>query len=154
MKQYVVRRATTNDATAVQSLTMRAYSKWVEVIGREPGPMKVNYDLAVRNHLIDLYEEKGDLLGLIEMIPFEDYLSIENLAVAPEAQGRGIGEILLANADLEAVSQGCSEIRLYTNLAFESNLLYYEKKGFQKFMREPIETGGFAIHMKKRVRDR
>jgi hypothetical protein len=62
-------------------LSRAAYAKWVPLIGRELMPMTVNYERAVTEHVIDLYEEGGELLALIEMIPMRDHLLIENIAV-------------------------------------------------------------------------
>ena len=54
-----LRRATLADATTIRDLTRQAYAKWVPLIGREPRPMTVNYDRAVVDHMIDLYEVDG-----------------------------------------------------------------------------------------------
>jgi GNAT superfamily N-acetyltransferase len=52
------------------------------------------------------------------------YLLLDNVAVLPAAQGRGIGARLLALADEQARSLGLGEIRLYTNEAITENLAY------------------------------
>jgi hypothetical protein len=60
------RRATSADAASVRALTRAAYAKWVSLIGREPKPMTADYGRAVSQHVIDLYERNGELLGLVE----------------------------------------------------------------------------------------
>jgi GNAT superfamily N-acetyltransferase len=61
--------------------------------------MTADYDKAVVNNVIDLLEEDGRPIALIEMIPelsFEPaHLLIENIAVMPERHGEGIGSVLL-----------------------------------------------------------
>jgi hypothetical protein len=61
----ILRRAVLSDASAVRELSKAAYAKWVPLIGREPMPMTANYEREVMEHLIDLYEEGGELLALI-----------------------------------------------------------------------------------------
>jgi hypothetical protein len=64
-----LRRATPADAPAVRDLTRAAYARWVPVIGREPGPMNADYDLAVRDHMVDLLHLGSELAALIECGP-------------------------------------------------------------------------------------
>src|SRR4051794_24083398 len=90
-----LRRAGPADAEAIAALTRDAYAKWIPVIGRAPKPMSADYDVAVREHLIDLLYAEGILVALIECIRQPDHLLIENLAVAPSAQGRGHGKRLM-----------------------------------------------------------
>lgn len=75
---FQIRRATANNAPEVALLTRAAYAKWVPVIGREPLPMKADYETAVREHRIDLLHVDGVLAGLVEMIPEPQWLLIEN----------------------------------------------------------------------------
>jgi hypothetical protein len=63
-----LQRATPADAPAVRQLVREAYTKWVPVLGREPMPMRADYDLAVREHEVDLAYVGGELAGLIEVI--------------------------------------------------------------------------------------
>ncbi len=71
--------ATPEDAGVIRSLTRKAYSKWVPVVGREPKPMTADYAAAVNNR-IDLLYVDGKLAALIEMLPKADHLLIENVA--------------------------------------------------------------------------
>ena len=93
MQGSKLRRATAADAANIRALTRAAYAKWVPVIGREPLPMTADYDLAVVEHIIDLLEEDGQLLALIEVIPKATHLLIENVAVRSDQQGKGHGVI-------------------------------------------------------------
>lgn len=131
MKDIVLRRATPTDAGAIRALSRDAYAKWVPLIGREPLPMTADYDRAVAEHLIDLLEEDGQLLALIEMIPQTDHLLIKNIAVRPDQQGKGLGDRLLQHAESVVRSLGLEEIRLYTNAAFTSNIAFYAKRGYE-----------------------
>jgi N-acetylglutamate synthase-like GNAT family acetyltransferase len=145
------RRATAIDATAVQTLTRAAYAKWVPLIGREPKPMTADYAHAVRAHVVDLYERDGELLGLVEMIPQSDHLLIENIAVRPDQQGKGVGDILLMHAEACARSLGLGEARLYTNAMFAANLAFYAKRGYAEFRRETLAPGAVVVHMRKPI---
>jgi ribosomal protein S18 acetylase RimI-like enzyme len=125
----------------------------VPLIGREPLPMTADYEAAVRKHRIDLLHLGGEPVALIEMIPGADHLLIENVAVSPAHQGRGLGRRLMAHAEAVAMALGHPEIRLYTNKLFAENLRLYEKLGY-RLDREETWTGGVVVHMSKPVRAR
>lgn len=112
--------------------------------------MTADYAEAVKNHRIDLLYLDGKLAALIEMIPKADYLLIENVAVSPAFQGRGLGRKLMAHAEQIAASLGHSEIKLYTNKLFAENVQLYQKLGYG-IDREEEFRGGFRVHMSKPV---
>jgi ribosomal protein S18 acetylase RimI-like enzyme len=145
-----IRRATPGDAGAISTLTHRAYAKWLPILGRKPKPMTADYDQAVREHLIDLLFVGNSLAALVETIPAADHLLIENLAVAPDFQGRGYGRRLAMHAEELARSLGHGEIRLYTNKLFAANVALYRRLGYGIDREEPFK-GGFLMHMSKRV---
>jgi len=146
-----LRRATASDAAAVRALTRAAYAKWVPLIGREPKPMTADYERTVAEHWIDLWEEDGELLGLIETIPAPDHLLIENLAVRPDQQANGLGDRLLRHAEALAASLGVAEVRLYTNAAFAANLAFYARRGYAEYRRDELGPGRIVVHMRKRI---
>jgi len=149
MTQFTsIRRATLEDAPAIRELTRAAYAKWVPVIGREPKPMTTDFSVAIQHHMIDLLSENLTLAGLIETVPADDHLLIENVAVAPEFQGRGYGRALLAHADALSRAMGRVEIRLYTNSRFTENLALYMRYGYVETHRAP-SVRGIIVHMSK-----
>ena len=143
-----LRKGVAADAAAIRELTRSAYAKWVPVIGREPLPMTADYVEAIRNHRFDLLYVDGKLAALIETIPKADHLLIENVAVSPPLQGRGLGRKLLAHAEKVAALLGFNEIKLYTNKLFAENVELYRKLGY-RVDREDAFKGGFVVHMSK-----
>jgi ribosomal protein S18 acetylase RimI-like enzyme len=143
-----LRRAAADNAAAVRALTRAAYAKWVPLIGREPKPMQADYERAVREHRVDLAVLTDELAGLIETIEQPDHLLIENVAVAPAFQGRGLGRRLMAHAEQLALELGRTELRLYTNARFTENVALYRRLGY-RLDREETGPLGVAVHMSK-----
>jgi ribosomal protein S18 acetylase RimI-like enzyme len=149
MTDTSIRIATADDIPAIAALTRLAYAKWVPVIGREPLPMKTDYAQAFAVHRFDLRFEDAALVGLIETVPQERLLLIENVAVDPSAQHRGHGRALMAHAERLAAEAGLDGTRLYTNARFTDNLTLYAALGYA-VEREETLNGGVAVHMVKR----
>jgi molybdopterin-guanine dinucleotide biosynthesis adapter protein len=145
------RRAGKDDATAVQQLTRDVYAKWIPIIGREPKPMLANYETAVLHHWIDLFEQHGKLVSLIEMIPKSDHLYVENIAVSETHQGQGLARNMLDHATSLAKAAGLPELRLLTNKAFAANLALYDRLGFESYAEIPFPGGGTTVHFRKPV---
>lgn len=144
-------RAGPADADAVRRLTRDAYAQWIPVIGREPLPMQADYENAVREHEIDLLYADDRLVALIEVFRMPDHLFIENIAVSPEHQGRGLGRHLLRHAEAKARIAGLTMLRLLTNQAFASNVRLYRAVGFRIDRTEPHFGGGTTVHMSKEL---
>ncbi|RWP01264.1 N-acetyltransferase, partial [Mesorhizobium sp.] len=123
---------------------------WVPVIGREPLPMRADYDKAVAEHPFDLAVEDDRIVGMIETVLAEDHLWIENVCVAPDAQGRGIGRLLLELAERKAIEAGRAELRLLTNGAFAANVSLYKRQGYIVDREEPF-MNGMTVHMSKKL---
>ena len=146
-----IRRAGAEDAAAVLALSRAAYAQWVPLIGREPKPMTADYAQAIRAHRVDLYEVDGVLEGLIELIVEPDHLLVENVAVRPGGQRRGLGAALMLHAEAVAAGLGLDEIRLYTNRAFVSNIEFYGRRGYVVTGRQAFPAGGEIVFMAKRL---
>jgi len=138
------------DAAAIRDIVRSAYAKWVPVIGREPLPMRADYGKAVAEHPFELAVVESRIVGMIETTLADDHLWIENVCVAPQAQGRGIGRLLLERAEQQALEAGRPELRLLTNGAFEANVLLYKKHGYTIDREEPF-MGGMTVYMSKRL---
>jgi ribosomal protein S18 acetylase RimI-like enzyme len=92
----------------------------------------------------------SQVVGFVILIPQPGYLLLENIAVLPAAQGRGVGAQLLALAEHEARSLGLGEVQLYTNEAMTENLAYYQRHGYTETGR--AEQDGFRrVFFRKRL---
>ena len=83
----------------------------------------------------------GRLVGFAILIAQPGYLLLENVAVLPAAQGRGVGARLLGLAEEHARGLGLAEVRLYTNEAMTENIAYYTRHGYAEIRRH--EQDGF-----------
>ena len=144
-----LRAAREADAPAIRRLTREAYTKWVGANGREPKPMVVDYDEAVRRNRFDLLFVDHVLAALIETADEASQLLIINVAVAPGFQGRGLGTRLMARAEEIAASLGRERIRLYTNRLWQENVLLYRKLGYHVDSEEALDGEVFRVNMSK-----
>ena len=145
-----LRRASAEDVPAIAALVRAAYSKYVPRLGRTPKPMMADYSVSIARHQVWVLEEKGTLIAVLELIPGSGHLLIENIALLPAHQGRGLGRKLMAFAEEEARRQGAGEMRLYTNEAFSENLAFYKRLGYRETEYEPFE-GTELVHLAKRL---
>jgi ribosomal protein S18 acetylase RimI-like enzyme len=110
-----IQPALPNDAAAVTSCVRSAYAGYVERIGREPAPMAADNAALIARGEVWVVCEAGRLVGVLVMRPDPPALFVENVAVLPEQQGRGVGRALMAFAEDHARAAGLAEVALYTN---------------------------------------
>lgn len=146
----MLRRAGELDAAVIRALTRAAYAKWIPVLGREPMPMQADYEIAVRDHMIDLLFCRDVLTGLIELKREVNHLLIVNVAVQPLFQKGGYGRLLLAHAEKVALALGITEVRLYTGKLMVENVQMYQRAGYSVYREEPFKDT-VAVHMKKLI---
>lgn len=126
----MIRQANAADLHAVETIVRRAYTKYLARIGAPPGPMLDDYSARIAAHQIFV---TGDPInGLIVLIDEPDHLLLDNIAVDPDAQGTGLGRILMDFADAEARRCGFAELRLYTHQTMVENIALYTKLGWQE----------------------
>jgi ribosomal protein S18 acetylase RimI-like enzyme len=123
----------------------------VPIIGREPRPMTADYEQAVVEHLIDIFEDGSAPAALIEMKAACDHLLIVNIAVHPDRHGQGIGTRLLRHAETVASELGLGEMRLYTNARMEPNIALYESRGYHVTSYQSAGPLGIVVNMSKRL---
>ena len=145
-----IRRARAADAAAASAITRAAYARWVPIIGREPAPMSADLAASADAGLLWVAEDGGAAVGVLVLVPHPDHLLLESVAVAPDAQGRGIGTALLRFADEQAAAAGLPEVRLYTHEAMTTNIRLYERHGYRETHR--AQEDGFArVFLTKRI---
>ncbi|MET7332476.1 GNAT family N-acetyltransferase [Nonomuraea sp. NPDC005650] len=142
-----MRLAVHTDKDAVELLVHDAYSPWIEIVGMRPLPMEADYGALIaagRVHVTDALD------GLIVLVPEDGVLLVENVAVQPGSQGKGLGRALMAYAEQEARWLGLPALRLYTNTRMTANIALYESLGYVETGRMGVE-GRSAVMMRKRL---
>lgn len=144
-----IRLADPSDLTHVEAIVRAAYSGYIARIGREPGPMLDDYASLIDQRRVTVLEDHG-IAGVLVLVPEPAAMLLDNIAVAPSAQGRGYGRSLLAFAEQEARRQGFDTIRLYTHALMTENLVLYPRLGYVETHR--AEGKGFQrVYMAKRL---
>jgi GNAT superfamily N-acetyltransferase len=143
-----LRPAAPDDAGTVKTLVCAAYEPYIERVGRPPGPMLDEYEDVIASHQVTIAEADGFLAGVLVLKKTTEGLLLDNVAVAPAFQGRGIGRLLLEHAEDEARRQGGRELLLYTHEKMAENLKLYARMGYVEYARRD-EKGFSRIYMKK-----
>jgi ribosomal protein S18 acetylase RimI-like enzyme len=125
-----LRRATRDDLPAVTALQRAAYAKNRVLLGVEPLPLLADYAQVFSDYEVYLAEREGALDGVLILEPRPDDLLIWSVATAPAAQGRGVGNAMLAFAETRARELGRTCIRLYTGQPLTFNIAWYTRHGY------------------------
>jgi len=125
-----LRRASVADLDAVVALQHAAYAKNRPLLGVEPLPLLADYNQVFAEYEIWLAESAGGLDGVLILEPRAEDLLIWSIAVAPTAQGRGVGNVMLAFAEARARELGRNCIRLYTGQPLTANIAWYNRQGY------------------------
>jgi N-acetylglutamate synthase-like GNAT family acetyltransferase len=142
------RAARASEAGAIQRLVHAAYEHYPAQIGVTPAPMTADYAALVATGDVHVAEQDGSIVGVLVLESHPEHLQIENVAVAPHAQGQGIGGTLLALAEREAADRGLVELRLLTHERMTENIAYYSRRGYVETHR--TDDGGFhRVHFAK-----
>jgi N-acetylglutamate synthase-like GNAT family acetyltransferase len=148
VSEPALRRADEADAAAIGRVVDAAYGAYGDLLGRTPFPMLADHALAIREHEVWVLDDDGTVIGVIELVPREDHLWVENVAIDPAHQGRGLGRRLLRHAEDEARRHGLAEIRLLTNERYTANIAMYFRHGYAETHREPCR-GTDLVHFRK-----
>jgi ribosomal protein S18 acetylase RimI-like enzyme len=108
---------------------------------------------AIADGRVEVAEGDGVVVGLMVLQPHRDHVLVENLAVDPSSQGRGVGRALLRHAEDRAIRLGVHELRLFTHVAMTENRAFYARRGFRETDRR-IDSGIERVFFAKRLASR
>lgn len=87
----------------------------------------------------------GDpVVGMICLMVDEGAVLVENVAVHPDVQGKGLGRELMEFAEAHAHQLGVQRLWLYTNEVMSENVVIYGRLGY-------VETGRHTENGYRRV---
>jgi len=142
--------AESSHLNAITACARAAYEKYVARIGREPAPMVADFAaLIAAGHVCVAVDAEG-LSGYVVFYPRGDHLHLENLAVFPGCQGRGIGRALIAYVEDESRRLGLNAVELYTNDKMTENLWLYPRLGYRETGRRS-EDGFNRVFFRKNL---
>jgi GNAT superfamily N-acetyltransferase len=144
----MIRLARSEDAAVVAAIVHAAYVVYLPRIGQKPGPMHDDYDELVAEGRVYLLEDGAQIEGLVVLIPEDETMLLDNVAVRPEAQGKGYGNRLIAFAEEQARAAGYNSIRLFTHELMTENQARYKYLGFAETHRGE-ERGLKRVYMTK-----
>ena len=150
MARMILRKATAPDADAIRRIVTAAYGPLADRMDKPPMPMLDDYPARVAEGVVDVLVDGEIVLGMIILVDQPDALMLENVAVAPEAQGRGVGRRLIDHAEAEAQRRGGSLIRLYTHATMVENQRMYAHLGYTETERGEDE-GYDRVQFEKRL---
>ncbi len=153
-----IRPAVAADVPAVKAVVDAAFLPYVARIGVVPVPMEADHAANVaagRVFVAELPDDGGTgpvrVAGLVVLEPRTDHLYLDTVAVRPDAQGAGLGRLLLEFTEARAWALGLPEIRLFTNAMMWENQTIYPRLGYETVERRV--TGPYdRIHYRKRLR--
>lgn len=140
----MIRRAVAADATAAAAIVDAAYAKYVPRIGMKPMPMLDDHAARIEAGQAFVFEDAGQVVGWLVLLDQDGHLMLDNIAVAPDRAGQGIGRALMQFTEAEAARRGYAEMRLYTHALMTENLAMYSRAGWN-------ETGRVTYQGRHRV---
>jgi ribosomal protein S18 acetylase RimI-like enzyme len=145
-----IRRARPDEAAMVAETVDAAYREYVERIGRKPAPMLASYPDLIERGVVFVLVEGDRVQGVLVLIPGDDYLRLENIAVHPELQGQGLGRRMMTFVEDRARMAGLLEVRLYTNELMTENRDFYGRLGYEETDRREVD-GFRRVFMRKQL---
>jgi ribosomal protein S18 acetylase RimI-like enzyme len=145
-----IRRGSEEDVPAIECIVRTAYQHYIPRIGQPPGPMTDDYHAQLASGNVWVLVLDDEIVGLVVLVPEPDYMLLENVAVAPEKQGLGLGRRLIEFAEARSRQCGYGEIQLYTNELMRENLAWYARLGYRETSRR-LDSGFKRVFMSKTI---
>ena len=149
MQPLGVRYAVPMDLAAVHAVIHSAYRHYVERIGARPAPMDADYPHLMRRGC--LFVVGNPAIATVTLLPEDGWLYLDNFAVAPDCQGRGLGRRLLAFAEEHARQLWLPEVRLLTHAKMWENQRMYTAAGYHEYTRSQPAPDRELIHYRKMI---
>ncbi len=151
MENVAIRPAKPADRHSIVECVDAAYSKYVGRLGGvRPAPMRADYIALIAEGSVYVAAYDGDICGVLVLKPADRHLLIENVAVHPNDQGRGLGQKLMRFAEQWASEAGLKEVWLYTNELMTENIAFYGWLGYKEVGRQSGEYYR-RVYMRKQV---
>lgn len=143
-----LRRAVPADAADIAECVRSAYQHYVARLGQLPGPMLDDYLKLIGQNVVVVAIVDASIAGILVLEEATEGFLLQNVAVHPAWQRRGLGRLLLAHAERCAREAGHDSICLYTNELMVENRYLYSGIGYREYERR-LENGFSRVYMRK-----
>ena len=143
-----LRPAEPADVPGITDCVRLAYQHFVARIGRPPAPMLDDYSRVLEQRMVMLATVDDEIAGVLVLAETDEGFLLDNVAVDPKFQRRGIGRALLEHAEQRARFSGYDCMHLYTNELMVENRYLYTRLGYREYDRR-VEQGLFRVYMRK-----
>jgi len=110
--------------------------------------MRQEYDDVIRDYQVTVVDYRGEIVAVLALAVAGEGFLLDNIAVAPAHQGKGLGRALLEYAETEARRQGFDSIYLYAQEIMTENLALYRRIGYVEYARR-VELGLPRVYLRK-----
>jgi ribosomal protein S18 acetylase RimI-like enzyme len=139
-----------DDLAAIRAVINAAYARYLPRMDKPPAPMFRDYGPSVEDGTT--WAAGSPITAVLTLYPHDDHLYVENIAVDPGAQGRGLGRALMEFAEQEAARRRLNRMALVTQEAMTENQAIYARLGYVEIERR-AEDGYRRIYMEKPLTD-
>ena len=145
VKDYSIRPARPGDVEGIAACVSAAYAIYVARMDKPPGPMLDDYAQVIARHRVFVLARPKQIAGALVLIDQEDgSLLLDNVAIHPGLQGRGLGRRLICFAEDEARRLGHAALDLYSHESMSESIALYLALGY-------VETGRRVVRGYDRV---
>ena len=136
MSDFAIRLARVEDADALPAIELAAGKLFetveglANVVGTHAIPADEQRRMIRKGHCLVATSE-DTIVGFLSTEPFRRELHIREFSVHPDAQGKGIGSVLLRAIAIDAGNSGFQAITLTTFSDVPWNAPFYARHGFE-----------------------
>ena len=148
--RWIIRRAQPADAVEINACVQAAYRHYIARIGKPPGPMLDDYSIAIKRYQAFVATETKRIIGVLILILKNNGILMDNVAVLPKYQGKGLGHKLIQFAEAQAFEQGFEYLDTYTHEVMIENIEMYRCLHYKETKRCQV-AGYDRVYMRKKV---
>ncbi len=149
-QEILVRVAQLSDLDALEALEKAAFQ------GDRMSRRSLRYGIKSEASVLLVASEDDQVLGyaLVHLFKGRAHARLYSLAVSEAARGKGIGQLLLVQAERHAAKHGCISLRLEVSERNHGAIALYKKVGYRPFgaYLNYYEDTSNAVRMHKRIR--
>ena len=149
MAEGEIRQARPGDLSWIEDCAQMAFAPLAARMGQRPAPMDADYAALISRQSVWLFvSADAHPQGFVVCFPDRNTMMLETVAVSPDAQGTGVGGLLIAFCEAQAKREGLGAVQLYTHVLMVENHALYRHSGYVETARR-TENGFERVFFEK-----